>query len=389
MGRRAFRSRDGLRRNQFLDEPLLRDEVDDLVAACGRSGPTWTWSRSRCSAASFRLARHLDVAGAARSPRHELELSELDVFSARAAGAAIPAQPARCSRHAGPPPAPWRTGSTGSPPRAWSAGSPTPGPAGRPGPPPRSGTGAGHTALTGLLRRERRCSGLNAGDDGSCGADRICSRPSTRPSRSASNSRRFRPRPSASAPRGLTSPPGPPRLGADSGSSSSIAFAAGSADSRPRAPSAGRARARGAAFPSRVGSAAASGSGRRRSCLGSLLTGTGRGAGRAARNRSRCSSTPPPRKEAPVAEQRHHVLGHPLEEEPVVADHDSEPGQPWSRSSSCSASRCPGRWWARRAAARWVRSSAAGASGPGAARHRTGRRPSSTAFLGEAEPLES
>ena len=63
-------------------EPLLRDEVDDLVAAWRAQRPDLDVEPMQVLSRISRLARHLDIARRGAFAEHELESWEFDVLSA-------------------------------------------------------------------------------------------------------------------------------------------------------------------------------------------------------------------------------------------------------------------------------------------------------------------
>jgi DNA-binding MarR family transcriptional regulator len=66
----------------ILAEPLLRDEVDDLVAAWRAQRPDLDVEPMQVLSRISRLARHLDIARRGAFAEHELESWEFDVLSA-------------------------------------------------------------------------------------------------------------------------------------------------------------------------------------------------------------------------------------------------------------------------------------------------------------------
>ncbi len=66
----------------ILTEPLLRDEVDDLVAAWRAQRPDLDVEPLQVLSRISRLARHLDIARRGAFADHELESWEFDVLSA-------------------------------------------------------------------------------------------------------------------------------------------------------------------------------------------------------------------------------------------------------------------------------------------------------------------
>jgi len=67
---------------EILGEPLLRDEVDDLVAAWRAQRPDLDVEPMQVLSRISRLARHLDIARRGAFAEHELESWEFDVLSA-------------------------------------------------------------------------------------------------------------------------------------------------------------------------------------------------------------------------------------------------------------------------------------------------------------------
>jgi DNA-binding MarR family transcriptional regulator len=78
MGQRAGFSTD----EEILSEPLLRDEVDDLVAAWRAQRPDLDVEPMQVLSRISRLARHLDIARRGAFAEHGLESWEFDVLSA-------------------------------------------------------------------------------------------------------------------------------------------------------------------------------------------------------------------------------------------------------------------------------------------------------------------
>ena len=67
---------------EILGEPLLRDEVDDLVVAWRAQRPDLDVEPMQVLSRISRLARHLDIARRGAFAEHELESWEFDVLSA-------------------------------------------------------------------------------------------------------------------------------------------------------------------------------------------------------------------------------------------------------------------------------------------------------------------
>src|SRR4029077_6979946 len=67
---------------EILGEPLLRDEVDDLVAAWRAQRPELDVEPMQVLSRISRLARHLDIARRGAFAEHELESWAFDVLSA-------------------------------------------------------------------------------------------------------------------------------------------------------------------------------------------------------------------------------------------------------------------------------------------------------------------
>ncbi len=68
--------------DDILGEPLLRDEVDDLVAAWRAQRPDLDVEPMQVLSRISRLARHLDIARRGAFAEHELESWAFDVLSA-------------------------------------------------------------------------------------------------------------------------------------------------------------------------------------------------------------------------------------------------------------------------------------------------------------------
>ena len=68
--------------DELLRQPLLRDEVDDLVAAWRAQRPDLDVEPMQVLSRISRLARHLDIARRGAFAEHELESWEFDVLSA-------------------------------------------------------------------------------------------------------------------------------------------------------------------------------------------------------------------------------------------------------------------------------------------------------------------
>ena len=68
--------------DEILGEPLLRDEVDDLVAAWRAQRPDLDVEPMQVLSRISRLARHLDIARRGAFAEHRLESWEFDVLSA-------------------------------------------------------------------------------------------------------------------------------------------------------------------------------------------------------------------------------------------------------------------------------------------------------------------
>jgi DNA-binding MarR family transcriptional regulator len=82
MGQRAGSGIETDSDDEILDEPLLRDEVDDLVAAWRAQRPDLDVEPMQVLSRISRLARHLDIARRGAFAEHELESWEFDVLSA-------------------------------------------------------------------------------------------------------------------------------------------------------------------------------------------------------------------------------------------------------------------------------------------------------------------
>src|SRR5246127_4702304 len=67
---------------EILEVPVLRDEVDDLVAAWRAQRPDLDVEPMQVLSRISRLARHLDIARRGAFAEHELESWEFDVLSA-------------------------------------------------------------------------------------------------------------------------------------------------------------------------------------------------------------------------------------------------------------------------------------------------------------------
>src|ERR1700693_4762639 len=65
-----------------LEDPVLRDEVDDLVAAWRAQRPDLDVEPMQVLSRISRLARHLDIARRGAFAEHELESWAFDVLSA-------------------------------------------------------------------------------------------------------------------------------------------------------------------------------------------------------------------------------------------------------------------------------------------------------------------
>ena len=82
MGQRAGPRAETDSDDEILGEPLLRDEVDDLVAAWRAQRPDLDVEPMQVLSRISRLARHLDIARRGAFAEHELESWEFDVLSA-------------------------------------------------------------------------------------------------------------------------------------------------------------------------------------------------------------------------------------------------------------------------------------------------------------------
>src|SRR6266851_4365578 len=82
MGQRAGPGTEADSDEEILHEPLLRDEVDDLVAAWRAQRPDLDVEPLQVLSRISRLARHLDIARRGAFADHELESWEFDVLSA-------------------------------------------------------------------------------------------------------------------------------------------------------------------------------------------------------------------------------------------------------------------------------------------------------------------
>src|SRR5690242_12898146 len=82
MGQRAGPGTETDPDGEILGEPLLRDEVDDLVAAWRAQRPDLDVEPMQVLSRISRLARHLDIARRGAFAEHGLESWELDVLSA-------------------------------------------------------------------------------------------------------------------------------------------------------------------------------------------------------------------------------------------------------------------------------------------------------------------
>jgi DNA-binding MarR family transcriptional regulator len=82
MGQRAGPGIDTESDDEILGEPLLRDEVDDLVAAWRAQRPDLDVEPMQVLSRISRLARHLDIARRGAFAEHGLESWEFDVLSA-------------------------------------------------------------------------------------------------------------------------------------------------------------------------------------------------------------------------------------------------------------------------------------------------------------------
>ena len=82
MGQRAGPGTDTDPDGEILGEPLLRDEVDDLVTAWRAQRPDLDVEPMQVLSRISRLARHLDIARRGAFAEHSLESWEFDVLSA-------------------------------------------------------------------------------------------------------------------------------------------------------------------------------------------------------------------------------------------------------------------------------------------------------------------
>ena len=82
MGQRAGPRTEADSDEEILPAPLLRDEVDDLVAAWRAQRPDLDVEPMQVLSRISRLARHLDIARRGAFAEHELESWEFDVLSA-------------------------------------------------------------------------------------------------------------------------------------------------------------------------------------------------------------------------------------------------------------------------------------------------------------------
>jgi DNA-binding MarR family transcriptional regulator len=82
MGQRAGPGTDTGPDGEILGEPLLRDEVDDLVTAWRAQRPDLDVEPMQVLSRISRLARHLDIARRGAFAEHGLESWEFDVLSA-------------------------------------------------------------------------------------------------------------------------------------------------------------------------------------------------------------------------------------------------------------------------------------------------------------------
>ncbi len=82
MGQRAGSDTEADADGEILGEPLLRDEVDDLVAAWRAQRPDLDVEPMQVLSRISRLARHLDIARRGAFAEHGLESWEFDVLSA-------------------------------------------------------------------------------------------------------------------------------------------------------------------------------------------------------------------------------------------------------------------------------------------------------------------
>ena len=82
MGQRAGLGTEADSDDEILPAPLLRDEVEDLVAAWRAQRPDLDVEPMQVLSRISRLARHLDIARRGAFAEHELESWEFDVLSA-------------------------------------------------------------------------------------------------------------------------------------------------------------------------------------------------------------------------------------------------------------------------------------------------------------------
>ena len=82
MGQRSGPGTEADSDGEILPGPLLRDEVDDLVAAWRAQRPDLDVEPMQVLSRISRLARHLDIARRGAFAEHELESWEFDVLSA-------------------------------------------------------------------------------------------------------------------------------------------------------------------------------------------------------------------------------------------------------------------------------------------------------------------
>ena len=82
MGQRSGPRTEADSDGEILPAPLLRDEVDDLVAAWRAQRPDLDVEPMQVLSRISRLARHLDIARRGAFAEHELESWEFDVLSA-------------------------------------------------------------------------------------------------------------------------------------------------------------------------------------------------------------------------------------------------------------------------------------------------------------------
>ena len=82
MGQRSGHGTETDPEDELLREPLLRDEVDDLVAAWRGQRPDLDVEPMQVLSRISRLARHLDIARRGAFAEHGLESWEFDVLSA-------------------------------------------------------------------------------------------------------------------------------------------------------------------------------------------------------------------------------------------------------------------------------------------------------------------